>query len=71
MNSFIGTDLFVEECMTQIKDSCHTQDVEAARITGTYEDYIRLMVKTHKEKGERWTVGELWSWTVMTVRSML
>ena len=59
VNSFIGKNLSIEDCLTELKVSRSTDSFEGAKIAGTYNDYMKLMVKTHKEKGRTLDRGKI------------
>ena len=59
VNSFIGKNLSIEDCLTKLKVSRSTDSFEGVKIAGMYHDYMKLMVKTHKEKGRTLDRGKI------------
>ena len=59
VTSFIGQDVSMTHCMEQIKLARSTDKIQGARIKGSFEDYVKLMIADHEKKGRKFGSGKI------------
>ena len=48
---FIGQDKSIEDCMEEMKASRATGEINGAKISGKYEDYVNILLKQYDDRG--------------------